>query len=74
MGSRREAETFLLSAKPPMMLIWSLGEEDMVRPVREVTMVSRSSDDSLSTWDTRLEPEAVQDKSRVRTCGLCPMG
>ena len=60
MGSRREAETFLLSAKPPMMLIWSLGEEDMVRPVREVTMVSRSSDDSLSTWDTRLEPEAAR--------------
>ena len=61
MGSRREAETFLLSAKLPMRLIWSLrGEEDMVRPVREVTMVSRSSDDSLSTWDTRLEPEAVR--------------
>ena len=61
MGSRREAETFLLSAKPPMMLIWSLkGEEDMVSPVRLVTMVSRSSDDSLSTWDTRLEPEATR--------------
>ena len=61
MGSRREAETFLLSAKPPMMLIWSLkGEEDMVSPVRLVTMVSRSSDDSLSTCDTRLEPEAAR--------------
>ena len=60
MGSRREAETFLVSAKAPMMLIWSLGDEDMVRPVREVTMVSRSSDVSLSTWDTRLEPEAAR--------------
>ena len=50
MGSSSEAETFLLSANPPMRLIWSLkGEEDMVRPVRLVTMVSRSSDDSLST-------------------------
>ena len=64
MGSSREAETFLLSANPPMRLIWSLkGEEDMVSPVRLVTMVSRSSDDSLSTCDTRLEPEAAIDKS-----------
>ena len=50
----------MVSAKAPMMLIWSLGDEDMVRPVREVTMVSRSSDVSLSTWDTRLEPEAAR--------------
>ena len=63
MGSSREAETFLLSANPPIRLIWSLkGEEDMVRPVRLVTMVSRSSDDSLSTCDTRLEPEAATYK------------
>ena len=50
MGSSREADTFLLSANPPMMLIWSLkGVEDMVRPVRDVSMVSKSSEVSLST-------------------------
>ena len=59
MGSSREADTFLLSANPPMMLIWSLkGVEDMVRPVRDVSMVSKSSEVSLSTWDTSVDPEA----------------
>ena len=54
----RDWDTFLLSWKLPRRLSWSLEEQVYVWPVRAEVIVSRSQGLSLSTCESRVEPDA----------------